>query len=579
MKSNYTGEKNIQIVLSLLKNFGIKKVIASPGSTDISIVASMQHDSYFEMYSSIDERSAAYMACGMAAESHEPVVIICTGATSSRNYLPGLTEAYYRHLPILAITCSKSNAHVGQYVNQVTDRSNPPSDSVNVSVHLQSISCSDDEWDCILKANKAISGLFFNGGGPCHINLATVYSRDFSIKELPKVRTIKRYTYSDRLPILNGKIGVFVGSMNAWTNELTEAVDKFCEIYDAVVFYDNSSNYKGKYGVLFPLLTYQYGGMNFDFDVMVYIGFVSANVCKGKEMWRVNPDGEIRDPFRCTTCVFQMYEIDFFKKYVEGKSFNRINIYNEFKNKYLRIKENIPELPLSNIWVAQQLSSSIPDNSVLHAGILNSFRSWNFFELPKSVNMYCNTGGFGIDGGMSSFIGASIVSKDKLFFGFFGDLLFYYDMNCLGNRHISSNVRILIINNGLGQEFKNYSSFGALFGSDADEFIAAKGHFGNRERPIIECFAKSLGFEYISASTKEEFLEVSNRFVAQEMSDKPILFEVFTDSEDESEALDLVMTLTDESKKYRNNTEKKKKIESILKINKMRSIAKIILGK
>lgn len=579
MKSNYTGEKNIQIVLSLLKNFGIKKVIASPGSTDISIVASMQHDSYFEMYSSIDERSAAYMACGMAAESHEPVVIICTGATSSRNYLPGLTEAYYRHLPILAITCSKSNAHVGQYVNQVTDRSNPPSDSVNVSVHLQSISCSDDEWDCILKANKAISGLFFNGGGPCHINLATVYSRDFSIKELPKVRTIKRYTYSDRLPDLNGKIGVFVGSMNAWTDELTEAVDKFCEIYDAVVFYDNSSNYKGKYGVLFPLLTYQYGGMNFDFDVMVYIGFVSANVCKGKEMWRVNPDGEIRDPFRCTTCVFQMYEIDFFKKYVEGKSFNRINIYNEFKNKYLRIKENIPELPFSNIWVAQQLSSSIPDNSVLHAGILNSFRSWNFFELPKSVNMYCNTGGFGIDGGMSSFIGASIVSKDKLFFGFFGDLLFYYDMNCLGNRHISSNVRILIINNGLGQEFKNYSSFGALFGSDADEFIAAKGHFGNRERPIIECFAKSLGFEYISASTKEEFLEVSNRFVAQEMSDKPILFEVFTDSEDESEALDLVMTLTDESKKYRNNTEKKKKIESILKINKMRSIAKIILGK
>lgn len=581
MNTNYTSERNIQIVLSLLKKNGIKKVIASPGSTDVAIVASMQQDSFFEMYSSIDERSAAYMACGMAAESHEPVVIVCTGATSSRNYMPGLTEAYYRHLPILAITCCKSNAHVGQYVNQVTDRSAPPSDTVNISVYLQSVSCPDDEWDCVLKANKAILGLSYNGGGPCHINLATVYSKDFSVKSLPEVRTIKRYTYTDELPHLKGKIGIFVGAMNAWTTELTEAVDKFCEAYDSVVLYDNSSNYKGKYGVLFPLISHQYDKKKFDFDIMIYIGYVSANVCKGKEMWRVNSDGEIRDPFRCTTCVFQMNEVDFFKRYLsmEQQNHNGCDQYNEYVKEYRQLKSLIPELPFSNIWVAQHLSSVIPDNSVIHAGILNSFRSWNFFEVPKSVNMYCNTGGYGIDGGMSSFVGASIVSENKLFFGFFGDLLFYYDMNCLGNRHISSNVRILVVNNGLGQEFKNYTSYGALFGSDTDEFIAARGHFGNRERPIIECYAKSLGFEYLSAATKEEFLITSKRFVTEEMTDKPMLFEVFTDSEDESEALDIMTTLTDDSKRARERSEKRKKVESVLKVEKLRSIAKIILDR
>lgn len=46
-------------------------------------------DSWFEMYSSVDERSAAYMACGMAAESGEVVVLSCTGATASRNYVSG----------------------------------------------------------------------------------------------------------------------------------------------------------------------------------------------------------------------------------------------------------------------------------------------------------------------------------------------------------------------------------------------------------------------------------------------------------------------------------------------------------
>ena len=52
----------------------------------------------------IDERSAAYVATGLAYETQEPVVITCTGATASRNYLSALTEAYYKNLPIIALT-------------------------------------------------------------------------------------------------------------------------------------------------------------------------------------------------------------------------------------------------------------------------------------------------------------------------------------------------------------------------------------------------------------------------------------------------------------------------------------------
>ena len=101
MKHGYTDEKNIQILIALLKAHGIKKVIASPGTTNMTFICSIMYDSWFEIYSSVDERSAAYMACGLAAESGEPVCLSCTGATASRNYIPGLTEAYYRKLPIL----------------------------------------------------------------------------------------------------------------------------------------------------------------------------------------------------------------------------------------------------------------------------------------------------------------------------------------------------------------------------------------------------------------------------------------------------------------------------------------------
>ena len=130
----------------------------------------------------------------------------------------------------------------------------------------------------------------------------------------------------------------------------------------------------------------------------------------------------------------------------------------------------------------------------------------------------------------------------------FGDLLFYYDMNSLGNRDILPNLRIIIINNGLGQEFKNRSSFGAIFNEDTDRFIAAKGHFGNRCRPVIECYAESLGFEYLAAFSKDEFDAVYTRFVTPKITDKPMLFEIFTESEDESDALEIMTSLTTEGK-------------------------------
>ena len=112
---NYTVEKHTQILIALLKAHRIKKIIASPGATNVCLVGSLQSDPYFEIYSSVDERSAAYIACGMAAASGEPVVLTCTGSTASRNYIPGLTEAYYRKLPVLAITSSQHFGRVGQY--------------------------------------------------------------------------------------------------------------------------------------------------------------------------------------------------------------------------------------------------------------------------------------------------------------------------------------------------------------------------------------------------------------------------------------------------------------------------------
>ena len=556
MENHYTNARNVQIVIALMKAHGVKKVVASPGATDMAIVASLQQDPYFEMYSSIDERSAAYMACGMAAESGEPVAITCTGATSSRNYMPGLTEAYYRQLPILAITCSRSNANIGHYVDQVTDRTQLPSDVVMESVQAQSIHCPEDEWDVMVKVNKAMIGLTRNGGGPTHINLVTASSSNFTVKEIAPVRKISLYLKEDKFPeIPQGKVGIFVGAHEKWSEELTAAVDNFCEVYNAMVICDPTSNYKGKYRILMPLLCEQakeeVGGEQL--DLMIQIGFVSSMLFKkAKVMWRVAKDGVVRDTFRKTNSIFQMSELDFFTKIVKGKDKRENTVYPEYKERYESLLHSLPELPFSNIWVAQQLSGQLPENSVLHLGIRNSLRSWGYFDIPNSVLSYCNTGGFGIDGGISSLIGASMVNQQSLFYGVFGDLLFFYDMNSLGNRDIKPNLRIIVINNGLGQEFKNVSFPGSLLlGEDIDKFTAAKGHFACQSKTLVKDYAENLGFEYLTASNKEEFAKVYKRFITKEVTERPMLFEIFTNTKDETEAHHLTTSIELKSKVIR----------------------------
>jgi len=556
MENHYTNARNVQIVIALMKAHGVKKVVASPGATDLAIVASLQQDPYFEMYSSIDERSAAYMACGMAAESGEPVAITCTGATSSRNYMPGLTEAYYRQLPILAITCSRSNANIGHYVDQVTDRTQLPSDVVMESVQAQSIHCPEDEWDVMVKVNKAMIGLTRNGGGPTHINLVTASSSNFAVKEIAPVRKISLYLKEDKFPeVPQGKVGIFVGAHEKWSDELTAAVDNFCEVYNAMVICDPTSNYKGKYRILMPLLCEQakeeVGGEQL--DLMIQIGFVSSMLFKkAKVMWRVAKDGVVRDTFRKTNSIFQMPELDFFTKMVEGKDKKENTVYSEYKERYDSLLHSLPELPFSNIWVAQQLSGQLPENSVLHLGIRNSLRSWGYFDIPNSVLSYCNTGGFGIDGGISSLIGASMVNQQSLFYGVFGDLLFFYDMNSLGNRDIKPNLRIIVINNGLGQEFKNVSFPGSLLlGEDIDKFTAAKGHFACQSKTLVKDYAENLGFEYLTASNKEEFVKVYKRFITKEVTERPMLFEIFTNTKDETEAHHLTTSIELKSKVIR----------------------------
>lgn len=543
----YTSERNIQILIYLLKQHKIRKVVASPGATNVTFVASLQHDPYFEIYSSYDERSAAYLACGLARESGEAVVLSCTGATASRNYMPGLTEAYYRKLPVLAVTSTQDISRVGHYIPQVIDRSKQPNDIVLLSEHIQTVKDKTDEWDVTIKVNRALLELHHRGGGPVHINLSTTYSRDYSVKELSPARIIRRVTQTDEYPSLpNCKIGIFIGAHKKFTEEETAVIDEFCAANNAVVFCDHTSSFFGKYRVLYSLarVQRQNAPVHTNPDILIHIGEVSGDYTNpgkaAKEIWRVSDDGEIRDTFNRLTYVFEMPEIVFFKHYIPLEYTPKETYFSACKKQLEEVRKQIPELPFSNIWVAQQTAHRIPKNSVVHLSILNTLRSWNYFEFQESVQSSCNTGGFGIDGILSTLVGASLVDQSKLYFAVIGDLAFFYDMNVIANRHVGKNLRVLLVNNGKGVEFKNYDHKAAVFGDETDVYIAAAGHNGNKSKLLVKHYAEDLGFDYLSATTKEEFCQVIDKFVNPNYMEKSILLEVFTNDVEESNALKMI---------------------------------------
>ena len=371
--------------------------------------------------------------------------------------------------------------------------------------------------------------------------MPTRYDHGYDCKELPDVRCIKRFMPYDELPQLpkNKKIAVFIGSHEIIDKELEQTIDAFCETNNAVIFCEHTSGYSGKYGVKFyQALCQQQGNWSaLCPDIVIDMGEIASIWrVKGHKTWRLSEDGELKDPHKNLENVFEMTDSQFFTYYSKGQKIET-SYFDKIKSYLEEIKKINVELPFSNLYAASKLHSLIPNNSIMHFGILNSSRVWNLFELPENVKGFCNVGGYGIDGGVSSLLGASFLHPEKLYFGVFGDLCFFYDMNALGNRLLGNNLRILLVNNGLGEEFKTFFSHTYQWKNEANSYVAAEGHFGRKSPLLVKHYVEDLGFEYICASNIDEFEKVYKRFVEPTITEKPIFFEIFTNDENENEAL------------------------------------------
>lgn len=541
--TEYMDYKTIHYLLAMLKAYGLKYAICSPGAQNSNFSYLLQEDKSVKFFSVIDERSAGYMANGIYNETNEPVVITCTGASASRNFLSAMTEAYYRQVPIIAITFYDYNSTNFSTKPQFVDRSITQNDSKYISVELPRIQDEDDKVRCLTYLNVALSTAFYKHL-PVHINCPS--SMDFDIekiKNLPKDIWKNEY-YSENFEGLkdilnNKKVAIYIGSHKKFNEEEQEALSLFAKSNSIPIFCDHMAHYKGENRMM---LAQAFGMIKLKNrpDIVIDIGGVSGeyyalNLFPNSEIWRISETGTFTYRFNFPVAKFFDCKEKYFFKSLTNNSQNNSGYYNLVKSEVDKIVE--PELPFCNSFIINNLSKHIPNGSSLHHAVSNTKRNMNFHEFNDSIDITCNVGVCGIDGPVSTMVGQSLVAKNKKVFGVVGDLAFFYDMNAIGQRDISNNLRILLINNGRGVEFRLNPSIENNIGEKTDILIAAQGH----NKGGVKGWAESCGFEYMTANSKESFLDKINSFCNDTFS-KPVIFEVFTKDEDEQCGLKLMQT-------------------------------------
>ena len=570
----YSSLRNVQILVALLKEYNIDTVVISPGNSHNAIVRSLENDSYFKTYNIVDERSAAFFAVGLMEELKRPVAVCCTSGTAVSNYLSGVTEASRRNLPLVVITGDKNPYYLGQYEDQVIDEISMFKGVVKYSCQLPIVRDDKDEWYCGRVINEALLELNHHGKGPVQIDVPIekgmlAIGKDFNTETLPKVRVINRLDMlSDNekwqekfAELKNKKVMLICGQDDHITTDEMQMIQKLAEKNKFVFAADIISNLHGQ-GVfnitgiakkfsnsiepIMPEVVISFAGntaLDFKFRLKNY-----PNI-----HWIVNEDGRVADPYKNLELVIEATTEDFLRKLCEFAPKANGDYYDFIESACNNLK--IPEIEYSNLYAVSKVMKEIPAGSNLHIANSTAIRIAQYFELDETVQVYCNRGVNGIDGCMSSFVGHA-AATDKLSYLVIGDLSFFYDMNALWNRYIGNNIRILLSNNGgaalfhFNQGLTNYPTLNENVA--AEHFATAKG------------WAESQGLCYLSARDKSEFDNNFEKFMTKE-SDKPIIFEVFTQKEKDAQIQrDFYDKITDKNAEEQFKSGAKKMIKSLL---------------
>ena len=310
-----------------LYQLGVRHAVFSPGSRSTTLAMLFQSHGGFHTYMNIDERSAGFMALGIAKAQGEPAVLVCTSGSALTHYGPAVVEAKYSGVPMIILSADRPYTLQQVGAPQTIDQQKYFGTAVNYYEELSVPSESHYYTYPRQVARRAYLKTNDHKLGPVHINVPLFeplvpnreeeyFTQGRSVKSF---RLVKHQEIASLASLLVGKRVLILGGPTV-TNP--KAVVDFADRIGAVVIGDPLSNlrqYEGVISTYDAFLAHHERWEELRPDVVIQLGQIP--VSKRIQQWMgtltdidyitVSPNTEVVNP-SLTTTIHVMADIDVF---------------------------------------------------------------------------------------------------------------------------------------------------------------------------------------------------------------------------------------------------------------------------
>lgn len=429
--------------IDALVQLGMQRLIYSPGSRNTPLIIAGTGHSGLEHFTVLDERSAAFQAIGDSLITDQIVGVCCTSGSALANYYPAVLEAFYSKVPLVLITADRPLDRIGKGEGQTCNQTD------FYGAHI-GFSASFDETTTVDEFKEVFTHLHHSLAirkEPVHINIhfeEPLYGQVEHVDSvvLPKF-TIPKAMPVDFSPLSNcQKVAVVCGQLRPQDAEFVKTSGMIASS-NATWFVDPLSGLLGeKNCVNIDELVHH------EFDGLLSFGGQWMSKFPKFHVRNLNVSVHVHCDYRQAWNVSDSPNFIWFKRALDEE----LNQWSSCC--FLKIDEkllNIPDLPWSDALAVQTIIHSLSDDDVLHLGNSSIPRYMSYFLHQGSL--YCNRGVSGIDGSLSTAVGAARVSPEKNHVLIIGDQSFLYDSNALMHLGEVDNLRVYVINNCVGEIF------------------------------------------------------------------------------------------------------------------------------
>ena len=475
-----SDKKPVQDFIQLLDQHGIREIIICPGSRNAPFSISLAEDTRFKVHSVVDERSAAFVALGMAQQFDQTVALICTSGTAALNFAPALAEAFYQRVPLLVITADRPVEWVDQGEGQSIRQRDVYRNYVKASYEIaEEASEGDLVWYNVRIMDEAMRLANEGVRGPVHLNFPLrepLYKlsedKRASVKMISRANAQLRLV-DDELNALRGRIAsaqkimVLAGQMQA-DGDMLKAIDAFGKRGNVAILTEAHSNLAGSGFIttidrmLAAITENEKQYLQPDLLITVGHNIISRKIktllrTSQTEHWHVDISGEGLDTLKKLTKVIPVTPTEFFQNMDSADDLSESDYGNNVMewNHVAQQAANdfLKHSSWSDLSAFEQIHQAIPAQSDVQMGNSSAVRYILLNDARPDLRYFGNRGVAGIDGCTSTAVGACYASK-RLTTLISGDIAFFYDNNAFWNSLDKSHLKIIVINNGGGGIFR-----------------------------------------------------------------------------------------------------------------------------